>query len=155
MPLAAKAPEIEIPGKNNKKIILSDINYPYTLVIFWASWCPHCMGLLPELKKIYEAQQIKKLEIFAISIDTFVVDWNNSVRNGRYRWINCTELKGWNSKTVKDYYIYSTPAMFLLDANKRIKVCRIANKSQECGDNIVYWLIKYYSMPNPVKGVKY
>ncbi|MBC8555077.1 MAG: redoxin domain-containing protein [Candidatus Brocadiales bacterium] len=48
---------------------LSNINAEYTLVLFWASWCPHCSSLLSEVKGIYEEFRDKGLEILAISIE--------------------------------------------------------------------------------------
>ncbi len=41
---------------------------------------------------------------------------------GQYRWINYSELNGWNGKAAKDYGVWSTPRMYLLDREKRIIV---------------------------------
>jgi hypothetical protein len=35
-------------------------------------------------------------------------------------WINVSDLKGWNGNAVKDYFIYATPTMFLVDKYKKI-----------------------------------
>ncbi len=113
-------PEISMVGIDNVKQNLSSINTPYILLLFWATWCPHCQDMLPDLKKIYSSQSVKKIEIFAISIDTVCTSWQNNVHSSGYNWINCCDLKGWNSKIVKDYLIYATPTMFLLDSKKSI-----------------------------------
>ncbi len=114
------APEVNLFDNDSNQIVLSAVYSPYTLVIFWASWCPHCVATLPLIKKLYNNQLKKQFEIVAISIDTIAKDWQNAIRAGGYKWFNCSDLQGWKGKTVKDYYVYSTPMMFLLDDKKRI-----------------------------------
>ncbi len=114
------APEINLFNTDGNQIILLAIHSPYTLIIFWASWCPHCLAALPLIKKLYDNQLNRQLEVLAVSIDTVAIDWQNAINFGAYKWINCSDLQGWQGKAVKDYYIYGTPMMFLLDNEKRI-----------------------------------
>lgn len=114
------APEINLFDNDSNQIILSAVYKPYTLVIFWASFCKHCVETLPYIKKIYDNQLNKQLEIFAVSVDTLATNWHNAIKNGGYNWINCSDLSGWQGKVLKDYYVFNTPAMFLLDSKKRI-----------------------------------
>jgi hypothetical protein len=44
----------------------------------------------------------------------------NAISKGQYRWINYSELTGWDGKAAKDYGVWSTPRMYLLDREKRI-----------------------------------
>ncbi len=46
--------------------------------------------------------------------------WQNSISKGQYKWINYSELSGWNGKAAEDYGVWSTPRMYLLDREKRI-----------------------------------
>ncbi len=69
---------------------LSNISAEYTLVLFWASWCRHCESLLSVLKEIYEYHD-KGLEIVTISIDKDRKEWQNTISNEQYRWINYSE----------------------------------------------------------------
>lgn len=36
-------------------------------------------------------------------------------------WLNLSDLNGWEGKAAKDYFIYATPTMFLLDDNKNLE----------------------------------
>ncbi len=114
------APDFEIRTIENKLISLYNIDSDYTLIIFWASWCPHCTKILSEIQKIYNTETRDKLEIIAISLDTNKEDWINFLNNKNYTWINCSELKGWESKVAIDYNIYATPTMILLNQNNEI-----------------------------------
>ena len=120
MAVGKQAPDIEINDINNNRIKLSEIDNPYTLVLFWANWCPHCNQLLPDLKKWYNNENSINLEILAFSLDTVLVKWEEAVLQSDYDWINCSELKGWDSEVAHDYNIYATPTMFLLDRNRTI-----------------------------------
>ncbi len=99
---------------------LSNISAEYTLVLFWASWCPHCSSLLSAVKGIYDEYRDKGLEVLAISIDKERSEWQNAISKRQYRWINFSELNGWDGKSAKEYGVWSTPRMYLLDREKRI-----------------------------------
>lgn len=114
------APDISIPDTNDNKINFSEITKDYTLIIFWASWCPHCTKMLPALYKLYEDQDPEKWEVLAVSIDNDKSAWLDELRLHDFKWYNGSELKGWNSNIANDYNIYATPTMFLLDKNRKI-----------------------------------
>jgi thiol-disulfide isomerase/thioredoxin len=48
----------------------SDIPEKYTLLYFWASWCPDCKKETPSLQRLYDARAGETFTILAISIDT-------------------------------------------------------------------------------------
>lgn len=114
------APDFEITTFQDNIFNLYSIDSEYILLVFWASWCPHCTKILPDLQKIYNPNTESELEIIAISLDTKKEDWENVLKNKNYNWINCSELKGWDSKIAIDYNIYATPTMILLDRNFKI-----------------------------------
>lgn len=35
-------------------------------------------------------------------------------------WINCNEQGGWNGNTARDYNLYATPTMFIMDKTRKI-----------------------------------
>jgi peroxiredoxin len=114
------APDLEVPDLKRKPFKLSSINAEYTLVVFYATTCPHCMTMAPRLKELYEKQQPKKYEVMFVSIDTSFADWSSFIRDTKLKWINVSDLKGFNGKSADDYNIYATPTMFLLDREKKI-----------------------------------
>lgn len=115
------APEIIVPDINGAKVKLSRINAEYTLVVFWASWCPHCLDMLPKIHNIYEnSASLPKLQILTVSIDKEKEEWIAALEAGNYTWLNASDLNGWNSQAAIDYNVYATPTMYLLDKNKKI-----------------------------------
>ena len=111
---------IILPDSSGSEIELNKIKTNQILIIFYASWCPHCQTLLPQIYDLYKNQKEKKLEVLAISIDTSRTDWLNFIRNNNLDWLNVSDLKGWNGNAASDYYLYATPTLFLIDQNKKL-----------------------------------
>lgn len=126
--IGKQVPEIVIPREKNGALMLSEIPSKYVLVVFWASWCPHCSQLLPELKKLYDRYERSDLEIVAISLDQKRNEWEQAIKSNGYDWINHSELKGWDCSIAYDYGIRATPTLILVD-KKRTVVAKPRNAS--------------------------
>ncbi len=113
-------PNIILADIDGNKIDLSEIKSEKVLVLFYASWCPHCKKTITELIKLYNKQKTKNIEILAISLDDKKADWLKIVKDYKLNWLNVSDLKGWSGKTTTDFYIYATPTMFLVDKNRKI-----------------------------------
>lgn len=116
-------PNIVLQEINGKQIELNKINSDKILILFYASWCPHCKELLPKLNELKKKQINNKLEILAVSLDTKKEDWIDFAKNSCDSFINVSDLKGWDGKAVSDYFVYATPTMFLVD--KQLKIVSI------------------------------
>ena len=119
-------------GVEKGKLSLSFLQSDYTLLLFWATWCPHCTQAVPEIKKaVDDFNSIHSplpsggagggLITVAISLDTDREQWQKFVtENNLLSFLNFSELKGWQSEVVKKYNVYATPTMFLLNQDKKI-----------------------------------
>ena len=112
-------PDIVLPDSTGEIIDLNKLNSK-TLVIFYASWCPHCQDLIPQVYEFYKSQTEKKFDVLAVSIDTSRTEWLNFVRTNNLDWINISDLNGWEGTATTDYFIYATPTMFLVDKNEKL-----------------------------------
>ncbi len=114
------APGFEFTDEAGQKHTLSDIKSKKTALVFWASWCPHCRQIMPELKKLYGDFDRDELEIISISIDTSRAEWQQAIKTIDAGWLNSCDEKGWDGKAATLYNIYATPSLFLLDEDKNI-----------------------------------
>ena len=100
---------------------LSQVLKKQNLILFWASWCPHCTMLIPEIKQWQKQAKINDFEIIAVSLDDSETEWKNKVFTmGTESWYNLSDLKKWDGKVATDYNIYATPTMFLIDKEMKI-----------------------------------
>ncbi len=129
--IGQSAPDFEVPDTSDQPVKLSEIDSEYTLLMFWSSECGHCTQMMPKAKALYEAQNPKRYEILAVSIDTRREDWMQIVNDQKLTWINASELKGFDGKSADLYNIYATPTMFLLDRNKQIVAKPISYRELE------------------------
>lgn len=97
---------------------LSDIKADYTLVVFAASWCPTCNEELPNLIKHYPKWKAAGVEVVLISLDDNKADFDAFAASTPF--LSFSDLKKWQGQAVHDYYVFGTPTLFLLDAQRKI-----------------------------------
>lgn len=107
------------PNKTINK--LSEIKSKYTVVVFGASWCPKCNEELPEITKLYDKWKINGVEVVFVALEEDKKSFMDFVKS--FPFPSYSDNKKWESKIVKDYYVFSTPTMFLID-NKREIILR-------------------------------
>lgn len=122
---------------NNTFAKLSEINTKYTVVVFGASWCPKCNEELPEITKLYDKWKSKGVEVVFVALEDDKKSFVDFAK--KFPFPSYSDLKKWESKIVKDYYVFSTPTMFLLD-NKRKIILRPNSVNQM--DAWVDWYLK-------------
>ena len=100
---------------------LSDIISEYTVVVFGASWCPKCTEGLPEIAINYNKWKEQGVEVIFVSLDEDMETYKKFVEE--FPFISTCDYQKWNSRIVKDYFVFATPTMYLLD-NKRTILLR-------------------------------
>ncbi|MEZ4388430.1 MAG: TlpA disulfide reductase family protein [Candidatus Krumholzibacteriia bacterium] len=62
------APDFTLTAVGGQDVRLADLRGKAVIVDFWATWCPPCQALMPELQALYD-QYDGRLEIVAVSVD--------------------------------------------------------------------------------------
>ena len=117
----ANNPEIE-----KTFLKLHSIKAKYTLLVFWDVDCGHCQVEIPKLIKIYHELLNEKIDVKVFSVYTLqdFEKYQKYVVEKKLDWINVYDGVHYNN--LKDKYdIYSTPVIYILDKDKRIKAKRI------------------------------
>jgi thiol-disulfide isomerase/thioredoxin len=108
------------PGyeKNKAPHKLSDLKSNYTVIVFGASWCQKCTEELPELTKQYSKWKSNGVEVVFVSLDENKELFENFA--SIFPFISTCDYQKWNSTIVKDYYVFGTPTMYLLNDKREI-----------------------------------
>ncbi|MHB1195463.1 MAG: redoxin domain-containing protein [Lutibacter sp.] len=117
--------EIEMPNSLNELISLSDIRAKYTLIDFWASWCPPCRSESKLLNSLYGAYNAKGFEIYGISLDSKPENWLNAIEKDKRIWTEVSTVEGFKTAVSVEYGITALPTNFLIDASGKIVAVNI------------------------------
>jgi thiol-disulfide isomerase/thioredoxin len=106
---------------------LYQINAKYTVLVFWAVDCGHCKTEIPKLYE--ELQGLKgKVDVKVLAVQTkdeLYDDWRKFIINEKLKdFIHVYDPIHINNLKEK-YDIYSTPVIYVLDRDKRIKAKRL------------------------------
>lgn len=106
---------------NGNPITFTKVLKEKNIILFWASWCPHCIELLTQLKPWQQQTKNSNIEIFAISLDTSKETWKKKIYElGIESWNNLSDFQKWDSKVAIDYNVFATPTIFIIDKNLKI-----------------------------------
>lgn len=112
---------VDFAGENSRGLsqTLSSMIVPghYTLIDFWASWCPYCIKELPALMEIYEEFGSRGLDIIGVAVRDTPQDTKAMVKNRSIPW------KIMYNAQKKPYDIYGfsgIPEHILLDGEGNI-----------------------------------
>lgn len=98
----------------------------YLVLVFWDVDCGHCKTEIPKLLNEYHALLKEKYDIKVFSVYTLqeYSKYKQYIIDNKLDWINVYD--GVHVNNIKEKYdIYSTPVIYMLDKNKRIKAKRI------------------------------
>lgn len=91
-----------------------------TIVDFWASWCQPCMREMPNLVRLYENYSDDGLAILGVSLDNDKKAWEHAVETMGMKWVQVSDLKGWDNHAARLYQVESIPHTIILDKNGHI-----------------------------------
>ena len=101
----------------------------YLVLVFWDVDCGHCQTEIPKLLEEYHDIQKEKYDIKVYSVYTQhdYAKYHKYIIDHKLDWINVYD--GVHINNIKEKYdIYSTPVIYVLDKDKRIKAKRIGTE---------------------------
>jgi thiol-disulfide isomerase/thioredoxin len=124
------APNFRMLDINNKLFELHSAKAKVTVLYFWEPGCTHCKKATPVLKEAYTKLKSQGMEVVAIYTQNEIEKWKDYVAKNELNWINV-----WDPNRVTNYHklydIYATPAIYILDKDKKIIAKRFGIESLE------------------------
>lgn len=92
----------------------------WTVLDFWATWCPDCRREIPTVKKMYQKYSTQ-VHFIGVSMDTDKTKLDSYTHENGIAWEQYSEYKKWKDTQIsKDYKISWLPTMYLIDPSGKI-----------------------------------
>lgn len=91
---------------------------PYKVVLFWSADCGHCLDELERFYPYSNTEAGKNFDVFTVSVDETSEEINKweVKKNELQGWIHKRGNKGIESDDAENYFVLSTPSIFVIDA---------------------------------------
>ncbi|WP_372745206.1 redoxin domain-containing protein [Lutibacter sp.] len=119
---------IKMTDSSGEIIELDSIRKKYTLIDFWASWCPPCRTESSLLNELYANYNSKGFEIYGISLDSKAESWTNALEKDQRIWPNVSTVEGFKTPVSIAYGITALPTNFLIDETGKIIATNVHGK---------------------------
>lgn len=122
------APAFTLPTPEGKQVSLETFKGKYVVIDFWASWCPDCRRIAPNIEELAEKYADKGVAFVGVSFDTDKDAWIQYInRNGApTNQTHVSELKKMRETQVaKDYGLNWIPSLYLLDKDGKVMLATV------------------------------
>ncbi len=138
LPIGTEAPLI--PHDNS---LSKDFNTKghYTVLDFWATWCPDCRRDIPVMKDIVKEFRSSRIHFMGVSFDTDSATLNRFTEKNEIQWAQYCEYRKWKETQIsKDFNIKWIPTYYILDPDRKVcfttvDINRLRKKLEEIGKN--------------------
>lgn len=117
--LGKKAPWFACKDTNNNWVDMYKVKAKYLVLVFWDPDCGHCKKAMPYLIEAYPKLKQAGVEFLGACVELERDKWVKYLRENKLPWINVGDWVP-ESNFRYDYYIESTPQIYVLDENKII-----------------------------------
>lgn len=124
----------------NKPKKLSEIKSSYKVIVFGASGCPQCPKELQEISKNYSLWKEQGVEVVFISLDEDKQTFSNFTKP--FPFISTCDFQKWESPIVKNYHVFATPTIYLL--NNKHEIILKPNSVSQLNSWIDWYLVQGY-----------
>ena len=87
------------------------------LLVFWATWCPTCIGTIPKLNSLHAGPSGGKVQVLGLDYMETPEKVSAAVRSNGIRY---PVLLDENGKVARAYGVFGIPAYILIDRTGRI-----------------------------------
>ncbi len=112
-----------------KQLLAQDVEAPafpalkkgtWTVLDFWATWCPDCRREIPTVKAMYEKYGTRA-KFIGVSMDTDKAKLDSYTQANGVGWEQYSEFKKWKDTQIsKDYKVSWLPTMYLINPEGKI-----------------------------------
>jgi len=126
---------------SGKKIDLKDYHGKLVIINFWATWCAPCKEEMPSLDSLYQDDDFKNLQVFAVNME----NPNTQKTKKFFNDLNIKKLEIYfdsNLNFVREFKLRGVPTTILIN-KKGEEFARIIGKVDFKDKKFLKWLSSY------------
>lgn len=131
--LGKTGPDITVYDEMNNPVSISDIDYEYLVLLFWAPDCGHCKKSMPKFIEFQERWKDRGVKVFAICTkhkDKINDCWEYVHEKDMHGFINGAD-EFHRSRFKLKYNVQNTPKVFILDKDREILMKNIGAEQMD------------------------
>ncbi|GGE85472.1 TlpA family protein disulfide reductase [Priestia taiwanensis] len=110
-----RAPSFSLTSLDNMTYSLKQTKGKPTVMFFWASWCPNCEALSPELERLYEKYKAE-MEVYSVNL-TSQDSFDRATRFAEEHQFSFPVLLDEDGTVAQAYRVIGTPTTYFIDKN--------------------------------------
>lgn len=113
----AQAADFKLMTIQGEEIVLSEIlKKKQAVLLFWATWCPHCRKEIPKLEKFYQENK-DKVSVIAIDVNESKTRVENFTRKMQISYPIALDTDG---TVAKSYQVRGIPTIVAVSRDSKI-----------------------------------
>ena len=112
------APNVELRGPKGQRQRLADFRGKIVLLKIWASWCPDCKVMFPELDELSREFKSQGVEVIAVNVDEHRKDADAFLKTQQYQMRVMFDPR---ARIPDAFAARGVPSSYLIDQRGRIR----------------------------------
>lgn len=110
------APSFTVTDMNGQPVSLASLKGKPVFLNFWATWCPPCVGEMPDIQRAY-AKYGDKIHFVIVNIDGTKPDVTSFMENHAFSFPVVLDTNG---SAASAYAVQAIPTSYIIDADGNI-----------------------------------
>ncbi len=127
------APDIVGEDIDGTKIKLSDFRGKVVVLVFWGTWCPHCMAMLPQEREFMKRYEGKAFTMLGVNSDSTREKLKPVLTKERITWRNFWDGGSSDGPIATRWNVQGWPAVFVIDSKGVIRYKHVRDDMLEHG----------------------
>lgn len=116
--VGVKAPDIVGETIDGVSYRLYDSKAHHKIVFFWSTECGFCHDFLVSIRRHLDLEN--DFELVTVALSESRREWERSLKKMKLPGHHFYEAERWEGAIIKDYHVFSTPTVFVLDKDNTI-----------------------------------
>jgi len=129
----AKIPDFKLTTPEGKSMKLSKLTKgKWTVLDFWASWCPDCRRDMPNVERMYADFAPRGVQFVGLSFDTDAAAWQNAIGKFGVKYAQLSDQKKMrDSEVARAFGVKWIPSMMLVNPQGEVVLSTVLSDKME------------------------